>query len=100
VDSGGNTYITGYFQTTAVFGTTTLTSAGSLDVFVAKLDANGNFLWATRAGGTNTDYVQGIAVDSGGNYYVTGSFQTTVVFGTTTLTSAGGYDIFVTKNLP
>ncbi|HAZ47373.1 MAG TPA: hypothetical protein DCZ55_23685, partial [Cyanobacteria bacterium UBA11371] len=36
-DSSGNTYTTGYFIGTVTFGSTTLTSKGSYDIFVAKL---------------------------------------------------------------
>jgi hypothetical protein len=97
VDSSGNAYITGSFWNTAVFGATTLTSAGHPDIYIAKVDSGGNFLWAKRAGGYGTDVGAGIAVDSSGNAYVTGLFEDTAVFGATTLTSAGGTDIFIWK---
>ncbi len=42
VDGNGNLYVTGQFTGTATFGTTTLTSSGSNDVYVAKLDIDGN----------------------------------------------------------
>jgi hypothetical protein len=100
VDNGGNNYITGYFKYNAVFGTTTLKSAGDVDVFVAKLNTNGNFLWARRAGGTYQDRGHGATVDSVGNHYITGHFYSPAVFGTTTLTSGGGITVFVSKNLP
>lgn len=51
VDGSGNVYITGYFTGTANFnpnGTFNLTSAGDRDIFVSKLDTNGNFLWRQR----------------------------------------------------
>ena len=41
-------FISGLFAGTATFGSTSLISAGGDDAFVAKLDANGNFLWAKR----------------------------------------------------
>jgi hypothetical protein len=97
VDSSGNAYITGYFWATAVFGATTLTSAGQSDTYIAKVDSGGNFLWAKRAGGISIDEGKSITVDSIGNAYVTGSFNGTAVFGATTLTSAGGYDVFIWK---
>jgi len=97
IDSSGNSYVTGYFWGTASFGTTTLTSSGDIDIFVAKLDSSGNWLWAKQAGGTSNDYGYGIAIDSLGNSYVTGYFEGTASFGTTTLTSNGGNDIFVAK---
>jgi uncharacterized membrane protein YqhA len=97
IDSSGNSYVTGYFKGTASFGTTTLTSIGNWDIFVAKLDSSGNWLWAKQAGGTDYDCGYDIATDSSGNSYVTGCFQGTASFGSTTLTSYGGYDIFVAK---
>ncbi|MDD4309565.1 MAG: SBBP repeat-containing protein, partial [Candidatus Cloacimonetes bacterium] len=99
-DSNGNCYVTGYFYGTAIFGATTLTSNGSSgygDIFIAKLDANGNYLWVKQAGGTSNDIGYGIATDSNGNSYVTGYFAGTATFGTTSLTSSGGYDIFIAK---
>ena len=52
VDSKGNATITGWFRDQAVFGSTTLTAAGKLaDLFVARLDSKGTFLWAVSAGG-------------------------------------------------
>jgi Beta-propeller repeat len=40
---------------------------------------------------------QGIAVDNSGNIYITGYFGGSVTFGTTTLVSAGGADVFIVK---
>jgi len=97
VDDNGNSYVTGYFYGSATFGTTTLTSSGNEDIFIAKLDINGNWLWAKQAGGTDDDYGKGIAVDDNGNSYITGYFYSSATFGTTTLTSSGYEDIFVAK---
>ncbi|HRU48088.1 MAG TPA: SBBP repeat-containing protein, partial [Candidatus Syntrophosphaera sp.] len=55
------------------------------------------WLWAKKAGGTGSDWGYGIAVDTSGNSYVTGYFKGTATFGSTNLTSNGGYDIFVAK---
>jgi len=97
IDANGNSYVTGYFWSSATFGTTTLTSSGYIDIFVAKIDHNGNWLWAKQAGGTNSEYSKGIAVDDNGNSYVTGYFWSSATFGTTTLTSSGDCDIFIAK---
>jgi len=97
VDASGNSYVTGYFYNSVSFSTTTLTSSGSYDIFVAKLDSNGNWLWAKRAGGTDWDEGNSIAVDASSNIYVTGYFSISATFGTTTLTSSGYDDIFVAK---
>jgi len=96
-DSSGNSYVTGFFAESASFGSTTLTSSGGEDIFVAKLDSSGNWLWAKQAGGTSPDYGWGIAIDSSENSYVTGYFEGTASFGTTNLTSSGVQDIFIAK---
>jgi len=99
VDSNGNSYVTGYFRETASFGPYTITSSGLYDVFVAKLDSNGNWQWAKQAGGSFDDYGVGVGVDSNGNSYITGYFKGMASFGITILTSSGydGYDIFIAK---
>ena len=55
VDASGNLYLAGVFSGTATFGDTSLTSGGGMDIFVAKLDSNGNFLWTKQAGGPDYD---------------------------------------------
>lgn len=100
IDDEGNCYLTGYFLFTADFGSTTLTSAGvesRWDIFAAKLDSGGNWLWAARAGGTENDVGNGIALDSSGNPCLTGHFQLTADFGVHTLTSSGNNDVCVAK---
>ena len=105
VDASGNVYTTGFFTGTVDFdpgvGTSNLTSAGNQDIFVSKLDASGNFLWAKSIGSTGSDYSYGIAVDASGNVYTTGYFTGTADFdpgaGTSNLTSAGSGDIFISK---
>jgi hypothetical protein len=104
-DASGNVYSTGFFQGTADFdpgpGTFTLSSGGGTDIYISKLDASGNFLWARSIGAAGSDAGQGIKTDGSGNVYVTGRFQGTVDFdpgaGVSNLTSAGNNDIFVLK---
>lgn len=57
-----------------------------------------NDLFANRAGGTNDDQAFAITVDASGNTYMAGFFESSITFGTTTLTSAGNKDIFVVKS--
>lgn len=105
VDSSGNVYVTGYFQGTADFdpgpGTVNLISAGNLDIFICKLDSNGNLLWAKGMGGTLEDRGYSIATDNFGNVYATGFFQETVDFNPGgvggNLINTSGLDIFVSK---
>jgi hypothetical protein len=99
-DGGGNFLVAGYFMSGSItFGTTTLTSAGSADMFLVKYDTNGNVTWAKRAGGSSDEIGYSVAVDVNNNICVAGVFSsTTVSFGTTTLTNASSlYDMFVAK---
>jgi len=81
LDSAGNVYITGQFQLTATFGTTQVTSVGDNDVFLVKYDAAGNVLWARGGGGSNDDAGNGVAADSAGNSYITGTLLAPATFG-------------------
>ncbi|NCY03712.1 MAG: fibronectin type III domain-containing protein, partial [Planctomycetia bacterium] len=92
----GATLVTGSFSGTATFGGTTLTSAGGTDIYVAKLNADGSYAWAVRAGGTDDDYAEKVTALGDGSLLVTGSFSGTAAFGGTSLVS-GGYDAFVAK---
>ncbi len=96
--ANGSSIITGYFDGTATFGSTILTSAGSADTFTAKVKANGTYAWAIRGGGTGDDYAYGVSVRANGSSIITGFFSGTATFGTTILTSsAGSYDTFTAK---
>ncbi|HLG35523.1 MAG TPA: SBBP repeat-containing protein [Bacteroidia bacterium] len=98
VDSAGNSYVTGWFQNNATFGTFTLTSPGGYDIFIVKYDNNGQALWAVRAGGIGTDIGYGIDLDANGNIYVAGTFSGSAAFGSINVTSLNSSpDIFVAR---
>jgi len=98
-DVSGNIIAIGYFSSSTItFGTTTLTSAGSWDIFIVKYDANGTVLWAKSEGGNSDDRGYSCSTDASGNIIATGYFgSSSITFGTTTLTNAGGYDMFIVK---
>jgi hypothetical protein len=105
VDNAGNSYITGWFEDTLKFGSTTLVASitnnsFASDIFIAKYDNNGVFVWARKAGGNNYDYGNGITTDAAGNVYIIGLFSLTASFGSLTVTSSGDYDVFVAKYSP
>jgi hypothetical protein len=97
VDGSGNCFVTGYFNGSAIFDSTTFTSSGAYDVFIAKYDAAGNFQWANQAGSSGEDFARNVAIDGSGNSYITGTFKGIASFGSTTLTSSGLEDMFVAK---
>ncbi len=105
IDAFGNVYTTGSFSETVDFdpsaGTFNLTSAGGFDIFISKLDNAGNFVWAKKMGGTNSDQSTSIMLDNIGNIYTTGGFRGTADFdpsaGTFNFTSLGSIDIFISK---
>ncbi len=71
----GDAYVTGETSSTNFPGATASRRAlgGSTNVFVAKLSADGSHVvYATYLGGSGADVGYGIAVDNGGNAYVTG----------------------------
>ncbi len=88
---GGGWLVAGTFTGTVPFGGSTLTSAGDRDAFIARLNAEGDVVWAQRAGGTSTDYGRQVAVDAQGNGYLVGSFMTSATFtGSPSTVTAGG----------
>lgn len=103
-DSAGNVYTVGVFAQTTDFdpgpGTAAMTAAGGRDVFIQKLDVNGNFLWAQRFGcsGWFNDG-NSVALDAGGNVYVVGDFGGMCDFdptaGVTTLASTSASTFIV-----
>ncbi len=105
LDGSGNVYTCGYFSGVADFdpgaGTFNLTSAGSLDIFISKLDGSGNFVWAKQMGGTSDDRAYSMMLDGSGNIYITGLFYNSADFdpgaGTFNLTGSGSSDIFISK---
>jgi gliding motility-associated-like protein len=105
-DAQGNVYSTGFFGGTVDFdpgtGVFNLTSISAEDIFICKLSAQGNFVWAKAIG--DFRYQAGFAITLDGigqNLYVTGIFFGSVDFdpgpGITRLTSAGNEDVFIMK---
>ncbi|MBI4703197.1 MAG: hypothetical protein HY744_18935, partial [Deltaproteobacteria bacterium] len=97
LDAGGNLLLAGEFEKALDFGGGPLLSAGDRDVFVAKLDPNGNHVWSKRFGGSGSDGAESVATDLAGNVLLPGAFPGAVDFGGGPLGSAGGCDVFVAK---
>lgn len=109
VDADENVITTGYFSGSASFqagssGPISLSSVGSDDIYVHKMDANGNTLWAKNAGGNGLDWGDKVSVDANGNILAIGFFRETADFdpgpGVANFTSAGNSDGYVWKLSP
>jgi len=78
LDNAGNIYTTGSFNGTKDFdpgpGVYNLTSFGYDDIFILKIDPNGNFIWAKQVGGNYIEQGGGITISTLGTLYITGSF--------------------------
>jgi hypothetical protein len=96
VDASDKVYVTGWFYSTSfTAGTFTLTnydnSGNTNDIYILKLDINGDVLWAIQNGGDDNDHGESIKSDVFGNVYVTGGFYSSNLdFGSTTLTATIG----------
>lgn len=117
LDNVGNIYTTGEINSAgqgtailtidfdpgaAVFPLASTTALDS-DVFISKLDASGNFVWAKNMGGNYSENANSIALDAIGNVYITGTFRSSADFDPSSgianlINSSTTYtDIFVAK---
>ena len=101
VDTAGNAYVTGYTSSADFPRTVGLAHAGKDDVFVAKVRPDGAALvYSVFIGGSADDNGYSIAVDAGGNAYVTGETESADFPLTVGLSHAGQDDAFVAKVRP
>lgn len=97
VDAMDNVLVAGGFDTTLDFLGNQLTSAGGADLFVAKIEKDGNAVWSKSFGGTGDQRARDVAVDAAGGVLVTGGFTGDLTFGGDAYSSMGGDDVFVAK---
>lgn len=105
LDDFGNIYTTGHFMGTVDFDpssdTVSLTALGDRDVYIHKLDSNGDFVWVKQFGGTSEVSTWALQTDHYGNIYNTGLFKEIVDFDPNlnieNLTSTGSDDIYILK---
>lgn len=107
-DKNANVITTGTFKDTADLDPNASLQVfygqGQEDVFITKLDSNGQFLWAHQFGGVQGDFGYAITTDPKNNIFVAGSFSNRCDFnvgGTPNMIMAtGSYDAFVSKFSP
>ncbi|HOG73225.1 MAG TPA: SBBP repeat-containing protein, partial [Tenuifilaceae bacterium] len=101
--SNGNIYVTGsYISNVVIGGVTYLGYPDALsiktDIFLFKLNSDGNVLWVKTMGSTENDLPESIVIDNNENVYLCGRFRSTCDFGGGhTLVSTGGFDSFIAK---
>jgi hypothetical protein len=106
VDNEGNAYVAGSgvgseFPTTS--GAYDTQVAGYTDCYVTKINTQGNgLIYSTYIGGSSSDFIHGITIDSAGNAFVCGytnssDFPTTSGTYREKITTSGIYEAFITK---
>ncbi len=105
VSPTGEIALTGLFSSaTLSMGSVSLSNSGQSDVFVAKLDPDGQVLWAQKAGGTDSDMPYGIALTPNGQILVVGTYWSqTITFDNQTLSNQstdGSNDLFMAAYSP
>lgn len=105
-DSEGNVVVIGDYFNTVDFdpgaGTFNLTSLGNNDIFMLRLDANGDFDWAQSTGATFSQAGYALYINSNNDILATGTFSNVVDFNPgpgNTATNANLFNIFVLKYL-
>ena len=96
LDSNDNLYITGSFRDTVNFGGGNITAANLDDLFILKLNSAGAYQNIYTSNIFTTQKGKGLAVDSSGNIYATGTFSGTVDFGGGNIITSGS-DIYLLK---
>jgi uncharacterized protein (DUF2249 family) len=105
VTAAGEAIVGCTFRNTADFdpsaNTLNLVSAGATDLAVAKYNTDGSVMWAKRIGSTNTEIINGIAIDAQGNIVATGSYTLLTDFdpdaGVFEMSASANGDAFVWK---
>jgi hypothetical protein len=97
VDADGNIWVGGGFMGSGDFGGQALVSAGNVDGFIAKADANGNVLFARQIAGGSFAEVVRLKVSADGDCYFTGNFAGSITVGSQVLTAVDTLDVFYGK---
>lgn len=97
-DNNGTTYFIGLFSDTLNFLGSVLISHGGTDIFYGALDAAGNKLWITTAGGLQNDFGNGIITDTPGNLFVTGQIKDNYFVGTQLFAGNSGLNTYLLRH--
>lgn len=96
VRSNGDIGIAGGLSTSTSFGGKPLSVVGLQDIFVVKLDSEGNHIWSKSFGGQfSIAEATSLAFDSTGNVVVGGRSINDITIGNKSFTGSGHYDAFI-----
>ncbi|MEO8086696.1 MAG: T9SS type A sorting domain-containing protein [Bacteroidota bacterium] len=95
INSIGESYLTGFFHGTINFDAISIagTFGTGNEIFIAKCDSNGNYLWASNPHGLGEG--RNISVNDSNECLVSGYFSGTLNFGPSTFNNTGFRDIFL-----
>lgn len=105
LDASGNIFVAGDFDGLVDFdpgmGFSFQDTKGASDIFLAKYDSQGDFIWAKTFGGNGIESCRDVTMDATGNLLITGVFQGTADFdpngGVANIASSGSFDAFMVK---
>ena len=97
IDASGNIYVSGVFSNSIDFDGLILTAAGSSDIFLIKMDSNGNIIWGKKIGNNGAEEGCEIEVNENGEVFITGGFSQSITLGLTNFNSIGFRDVFTAK---
>lgn len=89
LDASGNLYVAGTFTNQIVLNSVPYSSAGGRDLFLAKLDPNGNTIWGKTAGSSSNEESYSLSV-TGSKIFLAGNYTATFTDGSVTIPSPGG----------
>jgi hypothetical protein len=92
--------VAGNFRGSLTLGTTTLTSTGAANAFVASLDEVGEVAWALELNSPADAYARGVGADDEGNIWLGGDFVTSITIDGSPYAAAGTSDAFLVKLSP
>jgi len=100
-DNAGYLYVAGEFYGDFSIGDSLITGFANRNIFIIKLDIDGNLIWSKRLGsnvpGNIYNFLGQICFDANMNIVCTGTFYDALILNDTTIHSNGGTDIFILR---
>ncbi len=95
VDSNGDSYVMGWFDTNIVSTSGSIASNGNFDIFLLKINSDGTHAWLKGFGGIFPDLPGGVEIGADNSIYISGAVNGTVFFDATTSITTTNSDAFL-----